>query len=89
MRPRHPRGPLDRRPVSTRTKEFQFLGKGKLRLTFTNASKMENFIHDGLTFRGHPLELKPISTRRWVRVRYYPYGAPMPQIIPRRGPPFI
>ena len=68
---------------------MQFLGKGKLRLTFTNASKMENFIHDGLTFRGHPLELKPISTRRWVRVRYYPYGAPMPQIIPRRGPPFI
>ena len=68
---------------------MQFLGKGKLRLTFTNASKMENFIHDGFTFRGHPLELKPISTRRWVRVRYYPYGAPMSQIIPRRGPPFI
>ena len=56
---------------------MQFIGRGKLRLTFTNASKMENFIHDGLTFRGHPLELKPISTRRWVHVRYYPYGAPM------------
>ena len=56
---------------------MQFIGKGKLRLTFTTASKMENFIHDGLTFRGHPLELKPISTRRWVRVRHYPYGAPV------------
>ena len=55
---------------------MQFLGKGKLRLTFTNAAKMENFIHDGLTFRGHPLELKPISTRRWVHVRHYPYGVP-------------
>ena len=55
---------------------MQFLGKGRLRLTFTNASMMENFIHDGLTFRGHPLELRPISTRRWVNVRHYPYGAP-------------
>ena len=68
---------------------MQFLGKGKLRLTFTNAYKMENFIHDVHTFRGHPLELKPISTRRWVHVRYYPYGAPMAQSIRRRGPPFI
>ena len=46
----------------------------------TNASKKENFIHHGFTFRGHPLELKPISTRRWVHVRYYRYGAPMAHV---------
>ena len=53
------------------------LVKGKtIRVHFPSANIMEDILHSGLTFRGHPLEFKDPSQYRWVTLLDLPYGIP-------------
>ena len=37
---------------------------------------MEDVKNTGLSFRGHPLEIRPINLKKWVTIRRLPYGTP-------------
>ena len=53
------------------------LVKGKtIKVHFPSANIMEDILHSGLTFRGHPLEFKDPSQHRWVTLLDLPYGIP-------------
>ena len=53
------------------------LVKGKtIKVHFPSANIMEDILHGGLTFRGHPLEFKDPSQHRWVTLLDLPYGIP-------------
>lgn len=51
--------------------------KGKtLRVYFPSSNIMEEIVHDGLCFRGHPVVFKAPSKFRWVTILDLPYGIP-------------
>ena len=51
--------------------------KGKtLRVYFPSSNIMEEIVHDGLCFRGHPIVFKAPSKFRWVTILDLPYGIP-------------
>ena len=57
------------------------LVKGRtLRLYFSSVDVMEDIVSGGLTFRGHPIELKTPSVFKWVTVMDLPYGIPEGEI---------
>lgn len=55
---------------------IQRVSRNQLRLTFQDATLMENTIFVGLTVRSHLLSIKPIHSRKWVSVTRLPYGIP-------------
>ena len=51
--------------------------KGKsLRVYFPSSNIVEEIVHDGLCFRGHPVVFKAPSKFRWVTILDLPYGIP-------------
>ena len=48
----------------------------KFRLTLASSEHLEDIISHGLTFRGFPLVLAPVSLHKWVTVTELPYGFP-------------
>lgn len=55
---------------------FVWLSNVKVRVTFTSASKMEDCMNLGLTFRRFPLLITPVSTQKWVTILRLAYGIP-------------
>ena len=60
---------------------FVWLANNKIRVTFISSQHLEDYIHKGITFRGFPVEIKPISTKKWVRVHRLAYGIPNDAVI--------
>ena len=57
------------------------LVKGRtLRVYFASSNVMQDIVSGGLTFRGHPMELKTPSVFKWVTVMDLPYGIPEGEI---------
>ena len=59
---------------------IQLISASKLRILFPSATLMEDSLAEGLTFRGHPLALTPISTRKWISVQRLPYSIPLDEV---------
>ena len=55
---------------------IQLLSANEVRFCFTSPRKMEDVINTGLSFRGHPLTLGPIHSKKWVTIRRLAYGTP-------------
>ena len=55
---------------------IQLLSANQVRFCFTSSRKMEDVMNTGLVFRGHPLTLGPIHSKKWVTVRRLAYGTP-------------
>ena len=60
---------------------FVWLANNKIRITFISAAHLEDWIHRGITFRGYPVVIKPISTKKWVKVHRLAYGIPDDDVI--------
>ena len=60
---------------------FVWLANNKIRVTFISSQHLEDYMHKGITFRGFPVEMKPISTKKWVRVHRLAYGIPNDAVI--------
>ena len=56
---------------------IQLLSANEIRFCFTSPRKMEDVINTGLSFRGHPLTLGPIHSKKWVTIRRLAYGTPV------------
>ena len=51
--------------------------KGRtVRVVFASVDVMEDMVHDGLTFRTHPIQFKMPSVYKWVTLLDLPYGIP-------------
>ena len=55
---------------------FVWLSNSKIRVTFASPEHMEDIINRGITFRGYPVEITPITTKKWVTVLRLAYGVP-------------
>ena len=55
---------------------IQVISGTKLCLTFRDKAQLEETIHTGLEFRGHPITLAPLHTKTWVSVSRVQYGVP-------------
>ena len=55
---------------------FVWLSNEKIRVTFCSAIHMEDIISRGITFRGYPVEIPPITNKKWVTVLRLAYGIP-------------
>ena len=55
---------------------FVWLSNEKIRVTFCSANHMEDIISQGITFRGHPVDITPITNKKWVTVLRLAYGIP-------------
>ena len=51
-----------------------------LRICFPSNDVMEDIVHGGLNFRGHPLKFTTPSFFRWVTIQDLPYGIPESEI---------
>ena len=63
-------------PLSSVFACIQLLSANEIRLCFTSTRQMEDVMNTGLVFRGHPLTLGPIHTKKWVTIRRLAYGTP-------------
>ena len=57
----------------------QISAKG-FRVTFRDATKLEEAMNAGVTICGFPLRFQPVSTHRWVTIRRLPHGIPSEEI---------
>ena len=48
----------------------------ELCLTFKDKARLEETVHTGLEFRGHPITLAPLHTKTWVSISRVQYGVP-------------
>lgn len=55
---------------------IQYLNRSQVRLTFLEARHMEEVMTVGLLFRGHPVQLQPTHSKKWVTVSRLPFGIP-------------
>ena len=55
---------------------FVWLSNEKIRVTFCSPNHMEDIINQGISFRGHPVEISPVTTKKWVTVLRLAYGIP-------------
>ena len=55
---------------------FVWIAHDKIRVTFCSANHMEDIINLGVTFRGFPVDITPITTKKWVTVLRLAYGIP-------------
>lgn len=55
---------------------IQLLSANEVRFCFTSTRKMEDVINTGLIFRGHPLTVGPIHTKKCVTIRRLAYRMP-------------
>ena len=58
----------------------QYMGRSRLHITFASPDRMEDIIHRGITIRGHPVKITPITTKKWVRVSRVPFGIPLASV---------
>ena len=58
----------------------QYMGRTRLHITFASPDRMEDILQRGITIRGHPVTMTPISTKKWVRVSRVPYGVPLASV---------
>ena len=58
----------------------QYMGRTHLHITFASPDRMEDILHRGISIRGHPVTMTPISTKKWVRVSRVPFGIPLASV---------
>ena len=63
-------------PLHTAFACIQLLSPNEVRFCFTSTRQLEDVMNTGLTFRGHPLTLGPIHTKKWVTIRRLAYATP-------------
>lgn len=68
-----------------------WIANNRVRVTFVSGAKMEDFIHQGATFGGHPIEIRPCSTAntsivKRVTILRLAYGVPDGEIVMALSP---
>ena len=63
-------------PLHTAFACIQLLSANEVRFCCTSTRKLEDVMNTGLNFRGHPLTVGPIHTKKWVTIWRVAYATP-------------